>query len=218
MSDIVSADTTKPWLVVGWFTPDYRHWAERLAGSLDKVGAPYHLLAKDGDPKGWMANTRRKPLVAEEAMQRFATKTIVLTDVDAEALSDIAPMVDISADVSAFLKGKLSRKARCELQLSSRVIVLKPTRPARKFIADWRAECARCAAEVADEAALGLVLARSEGLSFAPLPERFAARERDVAPPDAALVHDSARDLTLEAFNLRKLVKRRLATFRSGAR
>lgn len=215
MSDIVSAATGKSWLVVGWFTPDYRHWAERLARSLDAFGAPYHLLAKDGDPKGWMANTRRKPLVAEEAMQRFPDRTIVLTDVDAEAMADIAPMVDITADVSAFLKAKLSRKARCEIQLSSRVIVLRPTPAARKFIADWRAECARCAAEVADEAALGLVLARSEGLAFAPLPERYAARERDVAPPDAALVHDSARDLTLEAFNLRKLVKRRWADLRA---
>ena len=216
MSDIVSAPTASPWLVVGWFTPDYRHWAERLARSLDRVGAPYHLLAKDGDPKGWMANTRRKPLVAEEAMQRFADKTIVLTDVDAEALGDISAMVATSADVSAFLKGKLSRKARAELQLSSRVIVLRPTPRARQLIADWRAECARCSADVADEAALGIVLARSEGLTFSPLSERFAARERDVAPPDAALVHDSARDLTLEAFNLRKLVKRRLASLRSG--
>ncbi len=210
MSDIVSNGPAASWLVVGWFTPDYRHWAERLANSLDRVGAPYHLFAKDGSSDGWLANTRRKPLIAEEAMARFPDKTIVLTDVDAEALRDISPMVETGADASAFMKAKLTFKGRAELQLSSRVIVLKPTAAARKFMADWQTECARVEKNIADEAALGIVLANSPGLTFAPLDVRFAARERDVAPPDAALVHDSARDLTLEAFNLRKLIKRKL--------
>ena len=75
MSDIVSNGPAASWLVVGWFTPDYRHWAERLANSLDRVGAPYHLFAKDGSSDGWLANTRRKPLIAEEAMARFPDKT-----------------------------------------------------------------------------------------------------------------------------------------------
>lgn len=210
MSDIVSTGGTADWLVVGWFTPDYRHWAERLAKSLDSVGAPFHLFAKDGSPDGWLANTRRKPLIAVEAMDRFPDKTIVLTDVDAEALSDISPMVAIRADASAYLKPKVTRKGRTELQLSSRVIVLKPTAAARKLITDWQAECARVAAHIADEAALGVVLANSPGLAFAPMDVRFAARERDVAPKDAALVHDSARDLSLQNFNLRKLIKRKL--------
>ena len=90
MTDIVSATRDASWLVVGWFTPNYRHWAERLARSLDKTNAPYHLFAKDGSPEGWMANTRRKPLIASEAISRFPNKTIVLTDVDAEATGDIA--------------------------------------------------------------------------------------------------------------------------------
>lgn len=210
MSDIVSSGALKDWLVVGWFTPDYRHWAERLAKSLDGVGAPYHLFAKDGSPDGWLANTRRKPLIAVEAMARFPDKTLVLTDVDAEALADISAMVAISADTSAYLKPKVTRNGRTELQLSSRVIVLKPTPAARKFIADWQTECARVEAHIADEAALGVVLAQSPGLSFTPMDVRFAARERDVAPPDAALVHDSARDLSLQNFNLRKLIKRKL--------
>lgn len=210
MSDIVSKSEDADWLVAGWFTPDYRHWAERLARSLDKHGAPYHLFAKDGAPEGWMANTRRKPLIAAEASTRFPDKTIVLTDVDAEALGDISPMVATHADVAAFLKSKLTRNGRVELQLSSRVIVFRPTAPARKFIADWQQECARVEGHVADEAALALVLARASDLAFTPLDVRFAARERDVAPADAVLVHDSARDVSLEAFNLRKYLKRKL--------
>lgn len=210
MSDIVSKSGDASWLVAGWFTPDYRHWAERLARSLDKHGAPYHLFAKDGSPEGWMANTRRKPLIAAEAAERFPDKTIVLTDVDAEALGDISPMVATHADVAAYLKSKLTRNGRVELQLSSRVIVFRPTAPARKFIADWQKECARVEGHVADEAALALVLARASDLAFAPLDVRFAARERDVAPADAVLVHDSARDVSLEAFNLRKYLKRKL--------
>lgn len=211
MADIVSASHDLPWLVVGWFTPDYRHWAERLALSLDATGAPYHLFAKDGSPQGWMANTRRKPMIASEAITRFPDKTIVLTDVDAEATGDIAPMVATNADVAAYLKAKLTRNGRVELQLSSRVIVIRPTAAARKFIADWQAECSRVEGHVADEAALALVLAHSGSLAFAPLDARYAARERDVAPPDAVLVHDSARDVTLAAFNLRKYLKRKLA-------
>ncbi len=215
LNDIVSASRQASWLVIGWFTPDYRHWAERLAKSLDRHGAPYHLLAKDGSPDGWLANTRRKPLIAAEALQLYPDKTLVLTDVDAEAQGDISGMVETGADVSAFLKSKLTSKGRAELQLSSRVIVLRPTARAHQLIAEWGEECARVPDKVADEAALGMVLARAEGLAFAPLPERYAARERDAAPGDAVLVHDSARDLTLEAFNLRKLVKRRLAALRA---
>lgn len=211
MTDIVSTTRDASWLVVGWFTPDYRHWAERLARSLDKHNAPYHLFAKDGSPQGWMANTRRKPMIAIEAIGRFPDKTIVLTDVDAEATGDIAPMVETQADVSAYLKAKLTRNGRVELQLSSRVIVIRPTPPARQFISDWEAECGRVEGHVADEAALALVLARSGKLAFQPLDVRYAARERDVAPADAALVHDSARDVSLAAFNVRKFLKRKLS-------
>lgn len=215
MSDILSTKQDASWLVVGWFTPDYRHWAERLAKSLDRWDAPYHLFAKDGSPEGWMANTRRKPAIAAEAADKFPDKTIVLTDVDAEATGDIAPMVATHADVAAYLKSKLTRNGRVELQLSSRVIVFNPTAAARKLIADWQAECARVPSHVADEAALALVLARASHLAFTPLDIRFAARERDVAPKDAVLVHDSARDVSLQAFNLRKFLKRKLIT-RSG--
>ena len=211
MTDIVSATRDASWLVVGWFTPNYRHWAERLARSLDKTNAPYHLFAKDGSPEGWMANTRRKPLIASEAISRFPNKTIVLTDVDAEATGDIAPMVETHADVAAYLKAKLTRNGRVELQLSSRVIVIRPTAAARQFIASWQAECAKVEGHVADEAALALVLARSSELAFQPLDVRFAARERDVAPADAVLVHDSARDVSIAAFNVRKYLKRKLS-------
>jgi hypothetical protein len=206
VSDIRSQQDSRSWLVVGWFTPDYRHWAERLAYSLNRVGAPYYLLAKEPG-SNWMANTRRKPIIASECLERFAGQTLVLMDVDVEALADLSPMVNTSADVCGFLKARVTRKGRTELQLSSRVLVLRGTPATARLIDQWRDECEQ-GSDIADEAVLGLVLARTEGLTFSPLPARYAARERDVAPPGAALVHDSARDLMMEAFNLRKLIKR----------
>ena len=209
MGDIDYEPGSRPWLVVGWFTPDYRPWAERLARSLERVGAPYHLLAKEPG-SDWMANTRRKPIVASECLERFPAQTLILMDVDAQVLCDLSPMVNTSADICVFLKGRATRKGCTELQVSSRVLVLRPTLATKTFIDQWSSGCGRAAANVPDEAVLGLVLARAEGVTFAPLAARYAARERDIAPPDAAIVHDSARDLALEQFHLHKLIKRRL--------
>jgi hypothetical protein len=36
--------STTPWVVCGWFTPDYRPWADKLTASLDAIGAPYDIV------------------------------------------------------------------------------------------------------------------------------------------------------------------------------
>ena len=73
------ADTTKAWLVFGWFTPDYRPLADKLAASLDEVGAPYHLFAEEKSHGRW--DVRRKPSIVLDAMAAYPDKTLVLMDV-----------------------------------------------------------------------------------------------------------------------------------------
>lgn len=206
--DLTGAADQADWLFCGWFTPDYRPLAETLARSLATRSAPFHLLAKSKPAGGWGAATRLKPGIAIEAMQRFAGKTIVLVDVDAEAVGDVTGIATTAADFSAFVRPKISRNGRTVLRLSTRVLVLRPTAPALRLMQTWRQAC--IGTTLIDEAVLADVWARHGGATLAPLPERFAARERDAAPADAALVHDSARDVSAGGFNIRRYFKRLL--------
>jgi hypothetical protein len=80
--DIVGK-TPGDWLVIGWFTPDYRPVAEKLAASLIAHGAPFHLMAKPKLGKGW--NTLRKPSVVLELQERRRTQAGVLADLGSGA-------------------------------------------------------------------------------------------------------------------------------------
>jgi hypothetical protein len=215
MSDIKGGPAPETWIIIGWFTPDYRHWAERLAKSLAPRGVAYHLLAKEKPAAGWGAATRRKPDIALEALALYPGKTVVLLDVDAEAIGALDGLGDIAGDVSAFLKAKTNRKGVTTLMLSTRVLALRPTPATTRLLEAWREACK--GTELIDEAVLGALWPSLRGITLDPLPERFAARERDAAPPDAALVHDSARDVSVGAMNPRKYLKRLIAKRRQPA-
>jgi hypothetical protein len=215
MSDIKGGPAPGHWIIVGWFTPDYRHWAERLAKSLEPRGVPYHLLAKEKPAAGWGAATRRKPEIAIEALSLYPGKTVVLLDVDAEAIGPLEGLGDIAGDFSAFLKAKTNRQGVTTLMLSTRVLALKPTPATTRLLEAWREACK--GTELIDEAVLGALWPTCKGISLDPLPARFAARERGAAPSDAALVHDSARDVAIGAMNPRKYLKRLIAQRRQAS-
>jgi hypothetical protein len=60
--------TSPAWIVCGWFTPDYRVWADKLIASFDAAGAPHDIVERPKLPGGWEANTMAKPLAVRDAM------------------------------------------------------------------------------------------------------------------------------------------------------
>lgn len=49
------------YIVPGWFTPNYRHWAERLSCDLDGLQISYDLVPRPKLEGGWEVNTVAKP-------------------------------------------------------------------------------------------------------------------------------------------------------------
>jgi hypothetical protein len=142
--DLISADPhSRRWLVCGYFTPDYRHWAETLADSLRRHNAPYHLFAttKAGT---WEATSRQKPAAILNAMGRYPDKAIVWLDVDCQVLGDLSPLADLRADVAAYTRTRQPKwRRRQRFLVKSGTMVFKPTEAARAFVGEWSRNAAR---------------------------------------------------------------------------
>lgn len=167
-SDLKSSLTPENWLVVGWFTPDYRPLAEKFAANLDAYHAPYHLFSKPKSEKGW--NTWRKPSVVLEAMGAYPDKTIVLMDVDCIVKGDIAPLTEIGGDVGIRVNARRARllwpmHKRVVLKATSQVAIFHPTDGARRFASEWERQCAQTHYS-GDEAAMLQAFFTAPGVAF----------------------------------------------------
>lgn len=208
IADIVSANAPAGWLVTGFFTPDYRPLVQKLAAGLDAVAAPYHFYGVERQG-GWRSETLRKPSIIAGAMRQHAGQTIVVMDADCTVRAPLAPMADIASDVACFMHVK-KRGPRQYADLSSRVIVLRPTPGARRLIESWARLCEEHPDSDGDEPLLIVALAQTPGVSWTPLDAHYAGRELGSEPAGAAIVHSSQR----EASSLFRRLKRLSKTWR----
>jgi hypothetical protein len=202
----IKGGTPSDWLVVGWFTADYRPLAETFAANLAEHGIPFHLYAKAKLDAGW--NTLRKPTVVLEAMDAYPGKTLVLMDVDCIVKGDIAPVVDVAGDVGITViaqnvPGRRDRRWRrgkdaewrhwIAAECSSRVVVFRPTEGARAFAKAWEWHIENSHVNH-DEHSMVWAFLRSAGrTSFSYIDRRYSGREiTDIL--DGIIVHDSAHN------------------------
>jgi hypothetical protein len=213
MNDIVSHVGPAGLIVVGWFTPDYRHLAETFSESLKRHGAPHHLFAKEkGD--GW--STRRKPDVVLDAMALYPERTVVLMDVDCIVSGDISPIAVSNRDVGINVIGRDHRKKCVSVSCSSRVVMFRPTEGAHAFAREWKRRVSQSSL-VNDEHAMVWAYLASSGTAFHYLDPRFAGWEVSAGVENAVISHDSAHDRARVVRGFREMLKaieRRL--FRSG--
>lgn len=152
--------TPTDWLVCGWFTEDsiYKPLAERLAASLDAVGAPYDLVSVSKRAGGWESNTLAKAEQARAAMDRHPAKTIVLMDIDYAATGDLSYLAKVPGDVALqiFARRRKHRRGSSRASFSAQVIVIKPTPGARRFVETWERLSANPHPGATSEAYLGL--------------------------------------------------------------
>jgi len=69
-------------VLVSFYTPtwEYPAHARRLRNECEVLGVDHHIVERE-DVKGWLANTRQKPLVLLEALRELK-RPILWTDVD----------------------------------------------------------------------------------------------------------------------------------------
>jgi hypothetical protein len=157
----------EPYLVAGWFTPNYRHWAERFRQSLIEHVAPYDLIEVERDRRGWEATTRMKPGIVLRFMEKYPDRTLVLSDVDALVTGDLAPLAAIDADVGLRFQCKRLR-GRNMFVARAGTIVLKPS--ARALVEAWARHCARARFGDTDESCLNAAIAECAGIRFQNIP------------------------------------------------
>jgi hypothetical protein len=193
-SDIVDVANAGQWLVVGWFTPDYRLWAVRLERSLQTLGVPHHLAACRKQHGTWAAETTRKPQIVAEMMARYPGKTLVLLDVDCTVRRPLEPLVEtLKGDVAAFVRAKPTGrgKERARIKILSGTMVFRPTAGAQSFVRAWSAALRECDAADVDQTALMIALGRATDFTFQPLGAEWCALDA-AAHPDPAILHDHA--------------------------
>jgi hypothetical protein len=183
------------WVACGWFTPDYRHMAETLAAQLTAHGAPHHILATE-KTGSWSRQILRKPTMVLRAMREHPNDVIVFMDVDCVVLGPLDEVVNPAADLTSPLFVK-RRRGRQRNDLSSRVLIVRPTPGAHQLVEHWALKCQEdnsIEPEFGDECALMVAMSAYTSYTWAPMDQRFAGRELAQAPPNAVIVHDSAHE------------------------
>lgn len=194
VSGDIIAEGKRDWLVIGWFTPDYRPLANKLAANLAEHGAHFHLFAK---PALGTWNTRRKPEVVLEAMDRYPGKTLVLMDVDCVVRGNITPAADILGDVGIIVIARNQRRRRrvahwLAMECSSRVVVFRPTDKARAFAETWADTIERSDVNH-DEHSMAWAYLASPSVDFEYIDQAYSGRELGQVA-GAVIEHDSAHD------------------------
>lgn len=211
----IAVTSTVDWLVIGWFTPDYRHLAERLARQLRALGTPHHFYAVPAADGTLRQITRQKPQILLRAMGEHPGKTLVLVDVDSHVLGDISTLLPIRADVAHWMKSRAenqyrSQRGRLRFHVADRVLVFAPTAEARRFAEMWLEDCGRedIPPKGGSEWARSHTVGRAYGVTFQALPLRYAGLEIGKAGADAVIVHES------ETGHRRMPLWKRLGSFR----
>ena len=190
----ITGGNPEDWLVTGWFTPDYRPLAEAFAAQLAQHGAPYHLWGKPQmDGMSRLEKILMKPAVVLEAMAAYPDKTVALMDVDCLVRGNLSPLVDIPGDVGVALFGGMPPKDtdwRVWLGLSTRVMVLRPTEPARAFAEKWAALVNEHGGHEERCAAMAF-LSSTADVRFHHIDIAYSGRDT-YQLPDGVVVHESA--------------------------
>ncbi|PPC88618.1 MAG: hypothetical protein CTY31_00175 [Hyphomicrobium sp.] len=195
-ADIIELRDLSDWIVIGFFTPNYRPMAEAFAKSLSSQNHPHHLFAVENSGT-WSNVTMLKPTVILNAMDHYPNKSLILMDVDCIVNGSLHELAQFqpNADVSCYttLTMKQLRRHRQNFSLSSRVMLIRPTHGARDFMIKWREACDERPWMYGAERNLVLAFSRAIGVSFSPLSITYSGREVGTKKATNAIItHKSA--------------------------
>jgi hypothetical protein len=189
--DVLMVD--RDWIVCGWFTPDYAHYALFMRTRLEAIGAPHDFRVVEKQPGGWRRNTLEKPAQLRDAMKRHIDKKVIIfLDVDCRVwgtLKDLDALAETyEADISFYLRTGLRSNGKGRLNPRSGTIVIRQTPDAMRLVDLWIVESINPPRRSNDQDTLMAVLGRVPGLTIAALDVRYCAVEAD-GRPDAVIQH-----------------------------
>jgi hypothetical protein len=179
------------YIVCGWFTPDYQHWADSLAANLARLGEPHDLVRVEKAPGGWEANTMRKPAQILAAMERHPNRTIIFVDVDCEVRQPLGILATMAADVGVHFRCRFLRDDTPRLNTRSGTMVFRPTPEARALVDRWCELSQDAPKGAVDQRTLPMAIATTPGLTIEVLHVRYCAVAADQVA-DPVILHDSA--------------------------
>lgn len=205
-----------PFVVVGFFTPDYEPAAQAFAKNLIEHRISHHLYARQKAEGDWFSQTRQKPGVLVAARKDYPEDILVLMDVDCRVRGDISDILHSPGDVALRTK-RTAVGSRYALKPCTRVMVLRPTAGSTAFVGAWQAAC-QSSLPGSAEAVLMLSMSDTpESYSIGTMSLRYAGMELHDAPADALIVHDSIRDPTRPFWATRRRVQKYIRAGRDAA-
>jgi hypothetical protein len=167
-------------IVFAWYTPDYRHWADKLVANLDARAIPHDIVEVPKLSGSWEANTMAKPVHLLDAMDRHPRKTIILLDVDCQVLGDLeTPLAGIGGDVAFYVRTSYRKNGGATFAAKSGTVIIRPTEGARRYVEAWIAAAKDAPWGDVDQSAQIVAIGRSPGTSFAVLGVEWCAKEWD---------------------------------------
>ena len=205
--DIVS-NLNQNFIVIGFFTPNYRPLAEQFAKNLREQNISFHLYARSFMEGNWAHQTLQKPSVLMNARLDYPRMPLIFMDVDCQVRGDISEIVGLRGDFILPI-GRKPMKNGTGLRPGTRVMVVKPTPESDIFLAAWNEKCRLSLNPVGnDEIRLQMALEECAGhFSFSVLPRKFNGQELRKAEINDVIIHDSARDEMRFAGAIRKNLK-----------
>lgn len=209
-------------IVCGWYTPDYAKWADGLAASCRQVGEAFDLMAVEKRPRGWEAETQRKPLMVREALARHGDKDlIVFVDVDATVerpLDDLQRL--FRGDIGLYCRARV--RTRRHIFFRSGTIALRPGQHTSAFIDAWCDEAGQSAYGTVDQDSLLHAVERATNATLQMLPIAYCATKLDVRNGHigierVAILHEQASFTSAKKESwLSKRKRRVLSVLRGG--
>ena len=185
------ADGPIPFIVCGYYTPDYARWLPSLTASLDAHGLPHDFVMTYKLTSGWEANTRVKPMHILDAMSRHPSSVIIFLDVDCLVRGDLSPLANLHGDVALNLTIQRQRGRGIWLRARAGTLVMKPNLRARQFVHSWIDHCQQATYGEDDETALSRTLISHSDVTIQQLHPRWRATAGSLKPDDI-IIHDSA--------------------------
>jgi hypothetical protein len=185
------AHVPAPYIVCGFYTPDYAHWLPPLIASLDAHAQPHDFLLVPKTFRGWEANTRVKPMYISDAMSRHPSSVIIFLDVDCLVRGDLSPLASLHGDVALNITIQRQRGRGIWLRARSGTLVLKPNFRTRYFVHSWIDHCRRATYGEDGETALSRTIISDTDASIQQLHPRWRAPAGSLNPDDM-IIHDSA--------------------------
>jgi hypothetical protein len=206
------------YVVCGWYTPDYEHYAGELRRNLDRLGEPHDVVRVDKVDGGWERNTLEKPIQLKRALARHPGKTLIMIDVDCsvcEPLNELANKTQ--GDIAVYMMAARSQRATVRIQMRSGTIVVRPTIRAEAFVENWVRISSAAPRGTIDQHTLPQAIAETSGLSVEQLDVRYCATEGDdVGAP--AILHSRASRLHPKISKLMRRIYAVWGGLKKGAR